>query len=567
MKKIFSKLVAITAMLVMAFTSPAQAVIEKKVKVSSNDSTASYLNNKLVAGVGITITENNDGANETLTITNGLGSADGAAEFLYIEGSSANSFEQILGSVNPTADHTFLFPDSDLAASDVVVGISANTASYVNLGNTQILIGDGAGVPTAAALSGDVTMTNAGVVTIAADAVAASEISTDGVSADELNAAGVEAELEAVMDLQDMQGAVTDGQVPNTITVDNASAVESTDLGTLTDGRVCIYDLANTEIDCNASTSGVGDMLKATYDADDDGIVTNSAAVEGTDLGTLTDTKVCTYDSAGTEIDCNTTVGSGTTNKVEEDNVQVGDADIATIDFLGADFDLTENPDTEINVVIAAALTRDTEWDTIAEIETVLGSLNILLETEIDASAELRALMDDESGSGALIFAGGALGAATADTPAADDDDTSIGTTAYVQGEINGSGGTSITCASGVCNADDETRIQPICVRFENPVAADDLKSYFTNRTGKTITITDLWCESDQTVTVMVQVDDGSPADMDTVDLVCISTPDTDTSLDGDNTIADGDRLDLDTASTSGTPTWVSICATGTYAD
>jgi hypothetical protein len=37
-------------------------------KVSSNDSTAGYLNGKLVAGSNITFTENNNGSNETLTI-------------------------------------------------------------------------------------------------------------------------------------------------------------------------------------------------------------------------------------------------------------------------------------------------------------------------------------------------------------------------------------------------------------------------------------------------------------------------------------------------------------------
>lgn len=50
-------------------------------------------------------------------------------------------------------------------------------------------------------------------------AIGASALATDSVSADELNATGVEAELEAVMDLQDMQGAVTDGQVPDSVTV------------------------------------------------------------------------------------------------------------------------------------------------------------------------------------------------------------------------------------------------------------------------------------------------------------------------------------------------------------
>ena len=40
------------------------------VKVSSNDTTAGYLNGKLVAGANISFTENSDGGNETLTITN-----------------------------------------------------------------------------------------------------------------------------------------------------------------------------------------------------------------------------------------------------------------------------------------------------------------------------------------------------------------------------------------------------------------------------------------------------------------------------------------------------------------
>ena len=41
---------------------------DEKSKVSSNDTTAGYLNGKLVAGTNITLTENNDGGDETLTI-------------------------------------------------------------------------------------------------------------------------------------------------------------------------------------------------------------------------------------------------------------------------------------------------------------------------------------------------------------------------------------------------------------------------------------------------------------------------------------------------------------------
>ncbi len=98
---------------------------------------------------------------------------------------------------------------------------------------------------------------------------------------------------------------------------------------------------------------------------------------------------------------------------------------------------------------------------------------------------------------------------------------------------------------------------------FEDPTAADDFKSIWIVR-GFAATLTKIWCESDQTVTMMLQVDDGTPADVDSVDLVCITTPDTDDALNGDVTMADGDRLDLDLVSVSGTPTFVSIMWTFT---
>ncbi len=41
---------------------------DEKAKVSSNDTTPGYLNGKLVGGANVTLTENNDGGNETLTI-------------------------------------------------------------------------------------------------------------------------------------------------------------------------------------------------------------------------------------------------------------------------------------------------------------------------------------------------------------------------------------------------------------------------------------------------------------------------------------------------------------------
>ena len=127
--------------------------------------------------------------------------------------------------------------------------------------------------------------------------------------------------------------------------------------------------------------------------------------------------------------------------------------------------------------------------------------------------------------------------------------------------------GRSLTLTGVDVLADAELYTHTICYRTVDPTASTDDKSVWLNNTANQFTVTKLWCESDQTTTAMLQVDDGSAADMDSVDLSCTSTPATDTSLNGDATIAAGDRIDLDVASVSGTPTWVSICFTGTWDD
>lgn len=59
---------------------------DEKVKVSLNDTTEGYLNGKLVAGSGITLTENNNGGNETLTIaaTGGGGAGESFHPFMLM---------------------------------------------------------------------------------------------------------------------------------------------------------------------------------------------------------------------------------------------------------------------------------------------------------------------------------------------------------------------------------------------------------------------------------------------------------------------------------------------------
>lgn len=152
-------------------------------------------------------------------------------------------------------------------------------------------------------------------------------------------------------------------------------------------------------------------------------------------------------DSTGSALGSNLT---SSTNNITSDNeaiVFAGTTESVTATFTSNTLTFTSGtgvsainfPDASIPAAdLDAAITRDAEWDTAGEVETAWGAVNILLETEIDASSELRALLDDESGTGAALFADGNIGAGTATTPSAADDDTSIATTAFVQDEVDG---------------------------------------------------------------------------------------------------------------------------------
>ena len=148
------------------------------------------------AGASYTLTfPNDDGnANQKLT-TNGSGVltwtddsttvADGSISTAKIADDALNSEHYTDASV----DFAHI---QNLAANTVVVrdANSSGVASAKAVTNTQILIGDGTGF-TAAALSGDATMTNAGVVTIAATAIEGSMLNNNVISGQTALASGI----------------------------------------------------------------------------------------------------------------------------------------------------------------------------------------------------------------------------------------------------------------------------------------------------------------------------------------------------------------------------------------
>ena len=96
---------------------------------------------------------------------------------------SSDNFAASSGTITIKDGGVALAEIADAAANTVIVrdANSSGVLSAKAVTNTQILIGDGTGF-TAAALSGDVTMTNAGAVTIANTAVETAMIADDAVT-------------------------------------------------------------------------------------------------------------------------------------------------------------------------------------------------------------------------------------------------------------------------------------------------------------------------------------------------------------------------------------------------
>ena len=152
----------------------------------------------------------------------------------------------------------------------------------------------------------------------------------------------------------------------------------------------------------NLSGTNTGDNTVAT---------TGDAAVDffGAGVDAVTDTTTCT-DVEGTAL----SITAGTLNVTEADpTVDTDDEIIAIINASPSTQIVHEAGGLEADIsTYGAGLIGQTagfatiDVDTEAELETAaVGGANILLETEIDASSELLAIMDDETGTGLLVFA------------------------------------------------------------------------------------------------------------------------------------------------------------------
>lgn len=222
------------------------AEVEKKVKVSSNDTTSGFLNGKLVAGSNVTLVENNDGSNETLTINSSV-TGSGTVLDLGDNGSNESSGLTEIATVGDT-NNIFTEPSSD----KLLITLSNDWPK--------------------ADTSDDLTCTNC-------------------IGATEIDGASLESEIEAVADLQDFQGAVTDAQVPNTITIDLATTATTANSG---DSATAFFSTGQIELargGTGTDTSGFGNGLfglNSTIFTDIDTETELETALGGLDVVTVT---------------------------------------------------------------------------------------------------------------------------------------------------------------------------------------------------------------------------------------------------------------------------------------
>ena len=110
----------------------------------------------------------------------------GTTGALAFEGSTANDYETYLAATDATADRTITLPDvTGTVITTGDTGTVTNTMlagsialnKLVNLTSGNIIVGSSGNVPTSVAVTGDVTINNAGVTAIAAGAVINADIS------------------------------------------------------------------------------------------------------------------------------------------------------------------------------------------------------------------------------------------------------------------------------------------------------------------------------------------------------------------------------------------------------
>ena len=108
---------------------------DEKIKISSNDTTAGYVEDKFIAGTGIGLTVNDDGSNETITISN----TQTSAEWGNIDGTITdqtdlvNYIDSEISDLTSSLTTQYLAIDGSNANQDIDIGAYDLKCSYLTV--------------------------------------------------------------------------------------------------------------------------------------------------------------------------------------------------------------------------------------------------------------------------------------------------------------------------------------------------------------------------------------------------------------------------------------------------
>lgn len=317
-----------------------------------------------------------------------------------------------------------------------------------------------------------------------------------------------------------------------------------------------------------------GGTGNSTAPSADDLLVGNGSTF---DLKTLTAGDNITIDTTGSAVTITATVANETITLSGDIS---GSGSTAITTAIVADSIINADLNIDVEAVDGDFLQYDSTGDnfTWRSASEVRSDLSLVVGTNVQAyNANLASIAGLTPASSLII--GNGLGGFEMVTPANFITNNNILDTADIGSSVQGyNANTTIlgsTIETGeitddtITHADiaDSDQASTMCIYIEDPTANDDLQSIWANKTANDFLLTEMWAESDQTVALDLQVDDGTPADVNGTDITPAAGEAEDTTLSGDTTVAAGEELDLAITSVASTPTWVSICWTGNWVD
>ncbi len=260
-------------------------------------------------------------------------------------------------------------------AAGNVTWIDKSTIGVPTLTSGQMIVGDAAGDATAVTITGDATISNTGVLTLATDSVGSDEIATDAVGSDEIAADAVTASeiaTDAVGSDEIATGAVTTAEISDgTIaTADIAAGAITGGLnGVIADGSITSDDLAADSVTASEiATGAVGsdeiatDAVTASEIATDavgsDEIAANAVTASEIATGAVTTTEILDGTIATADIAAGAITG-GLTGVIADDSITADDLAIDSVTASEIATDAVDSDEIAADAVTASEIATD----------------------------------------------------------------------------------------------------------------------------------------------------------------------------------------------------------------